>query len=69
MTSVLRLESMVTLADLSVAPSDDGQCLFVLCREQVVAMVCVTGSDVDVFEFSDATRLEVGELLERLERR
>lgn len=66
MTVVVRLGADVTLADLRIAPSVDGQCLLVYCRNRIVALLCAMGSDVEAFEFADATRMDAMELLECL---
>ncbi len=61
----LRLGPGVTHADMRTVPSDDGQCLLVYCRQSIVAILCAMGSDVEIFEFADSTRLTLLELLEQ----
>lgn len=58
--------SGMTLADMRIEPSDDGQYLLIYCRQRVVAMLGPMGSDVDVFDFVDVGRLTAAELIDRL---
>ena len=64
--TVVRLDADVTFADLRVAPSSDGQCLVVYCNDRIIALLSAMGCDAAAFEFSDATRLTMIELLDRL---
>jgi hypothetical protein len=63
---VVRLGDDVTLADMRVVPSADGQCLLVYCRERIVALLCSMGSDVEAFEFGNSERICAMELLDRV---
>lgn len=64
-SATLRLGPGVTRADMRTVPSDDGQCLLVYCRQSIVAILCAMGSDVEIFEFADSTRLTLMEVLEQ----
>lgn len=63
---VVRLGADVTLADMRVVPSADGQYLLVYCRERIVALLCSMGSDVEAFEFGNAERICALDLLDRV---
>lgn len=56
----------MTLADMHVEPSGDGQYLLIYCRWRIVAMLGPMGGDVEVFEFADVGRMTAVELVERL---
>lgn len=56
----------VTLADLSVAPSDDGHHLMIYCRDTLVAVLSAMGGGAESFRFADGAFLSVEELLARL---
>jgi hypothetical protein len=56
MSEVVRLAPDVTLADMRVAPSADGQCLLVYCRDRIVALLCSMGSDLSLIHISEPTR-------------
>jgi hypothetical protein len=66
MNDIVRLAPDVTLADMRVEPSADGQCLLVYCRDRIVALFCAMGSDVEAFEFGNAERICAMELIDRL---
>ncbi|HEX8963051.1 MAG TPA: hypothetical protein VF801_08600 [Rhodocyclaceae bacterium] len=63
---VVRLGPGVTLSDMRVAPSVDGQCLLVYCRDRIVALLCAMGSDVEAFEFANSERIGATDLLDRI---
>lgn len=56
----------MTLADMRVEPSGDGQYLLIYFRRRIVAIWGPMGSDVEVFEFADAGRMTAMELIGRL---
>lgn len=56
----------MTLADMRVEPSGDGQYLLIYFRRRIVAMWGPMGSDVEVFEFTDVGRITAMELIGRL---
>lgn len=62
----LRFDPEVSLADMRLVPSGDGQCLLIYCRWRIVAILGVMGIDVEAFEFADAGRLDAMELMERI---
>lgn len=62
----LRFGADISLTDMRLVPSGDGQCLLIYCRWRVVAIHGVMGSDVETFEFADAGRLDTIELMERI---
>ncbi len=64
--NVVRLDADVTLADMRVVPSSEGDCLLVYCRDRVVALFSAMGCDVDAFEFGDSERVHAADLLDRL---
>jgi len=64
--SVVRLDADVTLADMRVVTSGDGQCLMVYCRDRIVALLSAMGSDVETFEFGDSERMCAMELVDRV---
>lgn len=56
----------MTLADMRIALSADGQYLLIYCRNRIVAMLGPMGGDVDVFEFADVGRMTAMDLIGRL---
>lgn len=56
----------VTLADLSIAPSDDGHHLMIYCRDTLVAVLSAMGGGAERFRFADGVFLSAEELLARL---
>jgi len=56
----------MTLADMWVAQSSDGQYLLIYCRRRIVAMLGSMGGDVEMFEFADVGRVTVVELMAML---
>lgn len=62
----VRLDAGTTLADMRLAPSHDGQYLFIYCGQRLVAILGSMGGDVEVFEFGDAERMSALELIERI---
>lgn len=63
---LVRLEVGVGLTDMRLVPSYNGQYLLIYCRQRIVAMLGPMGGDADVFEFVDAGRMTVMELIERI---
>lgn len=61
----IRFADGVTLADLSVAPSEDGHHLMVYCRDTLVAVLSAMGGGTD-FRFADGAFMSAEELLARL---
>ena len=59
-------EAGMTLADMRVGISDDGQYLLIYHRRLIVAMLGPMGGDIEVFEFADAGRMTAVELVTRL---
>jgi hypothetical protein len=56
----------MTLADMRIEASRDGQHLLIYCRQRVVAMLGPMGCDVEEFEFADVGRMTMAELIGRL---
>lgn len=56
----------MTLADMRVETSDDGQYLLIYCRRRIVAMLGPMGGDVEAFEFADVGWMTAAELVGRL---
>jgi hypothetical protein len=65
---IVRLDEGVSLADIRAVPSGDGQYLLVYCRQKIVAILCAMGSDVELFEFDGATRMDILDLVRRCEK-
>lgn len=62
----VRFAAGITLADLSVAPSDDGYHLMIYCRDTLVAVLSAMGSGTESFHFADGALLSAEELLAHL---
>lgn len=56
----------ITLADLSVAPSDDGHHLMIYCRDTLVAVLSAMGGGAECFHFADGAFMSAEELLAHL---
>lgn len=62
----VRFADGITLADLSVAPSDDGHHLMIYCRDILVSVLSGIGGGNEAFRFADGGYFTAEELLARL---
>ena len=66
--ATVRLTAGITLGDLTLAHSHDGQYLLIYCGEEVLAIYGAMGGSVETIEFADGGCYSVEEMLKVLGR-